>query len=88
MKPAYLQRPSHKNSGRKERAASVSSNNNSFFPYHLKFARPPCWNCQTGKLQTTKLGVALSDVALLQIFLNTTRHSSEGKLRADTENSL
>jgi hypothetical protein len=67
MKPAYRQRPSYKNSGHQERAASVTSNNNSFFRTIPNSRVHHVVTVNRGKLQSTKLRVALSDVTLLQI---------------------
>ena len=75
---AYLQRPSYKNSEHKGRVPSVTSNNNSFFCTTPNSRVHHVVTANLGKLQLTKLGLALSDVALLKSFLNTTLNPSEG----------
>jgi hypothetical protein len=88
MKLAYLQRPSCKYPVLEERAASVTSNNNSFFRTLPNSRVHYVLTVNRGKLHSTKLGVALGDLALLQISLNTNLNSLAGKLIGDRESKL
>ena len=88
MKTAYLQISSYKYSGHQERAASFTSNNNLFFRTLPNSRIHHVVTVNRGKLHSTKLGVALRDVVLLQIFLHTNLNSLAGKLIGVTERKL